>query len=210
MSAPVFMGSSPPGPPSEPSVGMSPQTESSSRDRFKPAHAVHEGRQDRPRSPARRLIVSDSPVASLYDWLMFLHILAAMVWVGGLVALAVFGRYVLRGGQHEAVARFIGSLRVLGPIMLAPAAVLVLVFGIWMVLDEPAWSFEQAWVWLALLLVVVAVLVGAVFLSRVALAAEQAVAAGDHDGAARQLARWTWGIWLILLLLVVATWDMVF
>jgi uncharacterized membrane protein len=156
------------------------------------------------------LIVSGSPVASLYDWLMFLHILAAMVWVGGLAALAAFGRYVLRGGDHESVARFVGSLRVVGPIMLAPAAVLVLVLGIWMVLDEQAWSFGQTWVWLALALLVAAVLVGAVFLSRSALAAERAVAAGDHDRAAHQLARWTWGIGLILLLLVVATWDMVF
>jgi uncharacterized membrane protein len=27
------------------------------------------------------------PLAALYDWLMFLHVLAAMVWVGGLAAM---------------------------------------------------------------------------------------------------------------------------
>ena len=29
--------------------------------------------------------------AALYDWLLFIHVVAAMVWVGGLVALAAFG-----------------------------------------------------------------------------------------------------------------------
>jgi uncharacterized membrane protein len=150
------------------------------------------------------------PLAAIYDWLMFLHVLAAMVWVGGLAALAAFATYVLRTGERGAVASFIGSLRVVGPVVLMPAAVLVLAFGIWMVVDSTAWSFGQAWVWLALALLAAAVLVGAVFLSRTALAAERAVAAGDHLGAARQLRRWSWGIGLILLLLVVATWDMIF
>jgi hypothetical protein len=47
-------------------------------------------------------------------------------------------------------------------------------------------------------------------LGRSALAAERAVNAGDHAEAATQLRRWSWGIGLILVLLVVATWDMVF
>jgi uncharacterized membrane protein len=150
------------------------------------------------------------PLAALYDWLMFLHVLAAMVWVGGLVALAALGLNVLRTGDRDAIARFVASFRVVGPFVLMPAAVLVLVLGIWMVIDSAAWSFEQTWIWLALVLLAAAVLVGAVFLSRAALAAERAVSAGDHAQATQQLRRWSWGIRLILLLLVVATWAMVF
>jgi uncharacterized membrane protein len=150
------------------------------------------------------------PLAALYDWLMFLHVLAAMVWVGGLVALAALGLNVLRTGDRDAIARFVASFRVVGPFVLMPAAVLVLVLGIWMVIDSAAWSFEQTWIWLALVLLAAAVLVGAVFLSRAALAAERAVNAGDHAQATQQLRRWSWGIRGILLLLVVATWAMVF
>ena len=148
--------------------------------------------------------------ASLYDWLLFVHIVAAMVWVGGLVALAAFGTYALRSGERDAVARFVGSLRVVGPFVLAPASSLVLAIGIWMVIDSSAWGFGQTWIWLALVLLAAAALVGAVFLSRSALAAERAVKAGDHAQAADQLRRWSWGIRFILLLLLVATWDMVF
>jgi uncharacterized membrane protein len=101
--------------------------------------------------------------AVLYDWLLFLHIVAAMVWVGGLVALTAFGAHARRSRQREAVARFVGSLRVVGPFVLGPASALVIAFGIWLVIDSSAWDFGQSW-----------------------------------------------GVRLILLLLVVATWDMVF
>src|SRR5215208_6255816 len=33
--------------------------------------------------------------AGLYDWLLFLHIVAAMVWFGGLVALVAFGVWMV-------------------------------------------------------------------------------------------------------------------
>jgi uncharacterized membrane protein len=150
------------------------------------------------------------PLASVYEWLVFLHVLAAMVWVGGLVALIAFGIHALRTGDREVVARFIASLRVVGPFVLTPASVLVVAFGIWMVVDSPTWTFGQTWIWLALALLVAAVLVGVVFLSRSALAAERASNSGDHVQAMRQLRRWSWGIGLIILLLLVATWDMVF
>jgi uncharacterized membrane protein len=150
------------------------------------------------------------PLASLYEWLMFLHVLAAMVWVGGLVALLAFGRRTLREGDPGAVARFVGSLRVIGPAFLAPAAGLVLVLGIWMVLDSDAWDFGQTWVWLGLAVLVAAALVGAIFLSRAGLAAERAVQAADTAEALRQLRLWSVGIGVIVALLVVATWDMVF
>jgi uncharacterized membrane protein len=148
--------------------------------------------------------------AALYDWLLFIHVVAAMVWVGGLVAFAAFGTRALRSGDRQAVSSFVGSLRAVGPFVLAPASSLVLAVGIWMVIDSSAWGFGQTWIWLALALVAAAVLVGALMLARSALAAERALKAGDDVEAATQLRRWSWGIRLILLLLVVATWDMVF
>ena len=147
---------------------------------------------------------------SLYDWLLFVHIVGAMVWVGGLVALAAFGTHALRSGDRETVARFVGSLRVVGPFVLAPSSSLVLAFGLWLVLDSSTSDFGQTWIWLALALVAAAVLVGALVLGRSALAAERAVKAGDHARAAKHMRTWSWGIRLILVLLVVATWDMVF
>jgi uncharacterized membrane protein len=149
-------------------------------------------------------------VTRLYDWLMLLHVLAAMVWLGSLVALTAFATLALRSGDREAVTRFVGSLGIVGPFVLAPTSALVVAFGIWMVIDSPAWDFGQTWIWLALALLASSVVVGAVYLRKTALDAQRALKADDHDQAARQLRHWSWGIRFILLLLVVATWDMVF
>jgi uncharacterized membrane protein len=146
--------------------------------------------------------------ATLYDWLLFLHVLAAMVWVGGGVALAVLAARVLRDPDEAAVPRFTRSLRALGPLVLAPATIAVVALGVALVLESDAWDFGQLWVQLGLGLFAAAFLVGAAFQSRAALGAERATTRGDHDEAVRQLTRWSWGYRLILVLLVVATWDM--
>ena len=147
--------------------------------------------------------------ATLYDWLLFLHILAAMIWVGGLLTVGALSIRVLRSGGHDAIATFVGHLRVIGPLVFAPAMVAVVGLGTWLVLDTETWRFGQTWLLLALALFAAAVLLGAVFQSRAAIAAERAASAGDDREAARQLRRWTWGMSLILVLLVAITWDMV-
>ena len=145
---------------------------------------------------------------TLYGWLLFLHVLAAMVWVGGGVMLAVVAARVLRDPDPGAVGRFTGSLRVLGPLVLGPATVAVLGLGIGLVVDTEAWDFGQLWVQLGLGLFAAAFLVGAVWQSRSALAATRATAQEDDAEARRQLRRWLAGYWLIVTLLVVAVWDM--
>jgi uncharacterized membrane protein len=145
---------------------------------------------------------------TLYDWLLFLHVLAAMVWVGGGVMLAVLAARVVRDPDPGAVGRFTGSLRVLGPLVLAPATVAVLGLGMWLVVDSEAWDFGQLWLQLGLGLFVAAFLVGAAWQSRSALAATRAAGREDDAEARRQLRRWLAGYWLIVALLVVAVWDM--
>jgi uncharacterized membrane protein len=147
--------------------------------------------------------------ATLYDWLKFVHVLAAMIWVGGLLAVGVLAIQVLRSRDRDAIARLVGSLGVIGPLVFAPAMITVLGLGIWLVVDSDAWDFGQTWIWLALTLFAAAFLVGAIFQSRAAISAQRAATAGDDGEAVRQLRRWAWGMLLILLLLVVVTWDMV-
>jgi uncharacterized membrane protein len=149
-------------------------------------------------------------VGTLYQWLLLLHIVAAMVWVGGAVLLGALATGVLRAREPDAVARFVRNLRVVGPRVLAPATIATFGLGIWMVLNNVAWDFGQTWVVLALALFAGAFLIGAAHQSRTALSAERAVERGDSDEALRQLTRWSWGYRLIVVLLLVAAWDMVF
>ena len=132
--------------------------------------------------------------AALYDWLLFGHIVAAMVWVGGGVVLAVLAVRVLRAGdagRRRALRR--QPARRSGRAVLAPATVAVLGLGIWMVLDSAAWDFGQLWVQLALGLFGGAFVIGAAHQSRAALGAERGAERGDDAEARRQLARWAWG-----------------
>jgi uncharacterized membrane protein len=148
-------------------------------------------------------------VATLYEWLLLGHLVAAMVWIGGGVVLAVLARTALRG-DDQAVARFAGTLRVVGPAVLAPATVATLGFGVGLVLQSTAWHFGQTWVIAALVLIAAAIAVGAGFQARTALEAERAVAREDHAAARRELARWAWGYALVVVLLLLIAWDMVF
>ena len=132
-----------------------------------------------------------------------------MIWVGGVLTRSALAGQIVRRGEREAMARFIGSLRVIGPLVLAPAPVALVVFGIWLVVDSDAWDLGQTWVQVGLALFAVAFLVGAAFQSRAAIGAERAAAAGDNAEAARLLRRWAWGSSAILVLLLVATWDIV-
>jgi uncharacterized membrane protein len=146
--------------------------------------------------------------AALYDWLLLLHILAAMFWLGGITVVGAFAVRILRTREPGATASFLGSLRVLGPIVLAPAPVILLGMGIWMVADQ--WDFGQTWITIAFALFAAAFLIGAAHQSRAAIAAERAANAGDDAKALKHLRRWAYGMTVILVLLIAATWDMVF
>ena len=113
------------------------------------------------------------------------------------------------GGSPAGPAARAGSLAYLGPRVLAPAAAAVLVFGVWMVLDSSAWDFGQAWVLAAIGLFGLTFLVGAVYLSRVALLLVRASAADGRE-ARDLLDRWIATYAIIIVLLLVAVWDMVF
>lgn len=151
-----------------------------------------------------------SPVigATLYDWLMFGHVLAAMIWLGGSAMLAILAMLALRDKDIASLARLSATIRFIGPRLLAPVTVLVAGLGVWLVLDSHQWHFGQFWIAFAIGLLAGVFVIGAAFQSRAAIGAERAINANDPEQAARYIRRWATGSLLILLLLIVATWDM--
>jgi hypothetical protein len=93
-----------------------------------------------------------------------------------------------------------------------PAVVVVLVSGVWLVLISSEWNFTQLWVLLALGAFIVAFLIGAVYLSRIALQLERAAIGADAvaEAASNILGRWIVGYGFVLVILLFAVWDMVF
>lgn len=145
------------------------------------------------------------------SWLQYLHVLGAMVWVGGGVMLLLMGARAQTSTDPSAIAEFASTLRYVGLRALMPAVVIVLVTGVWLVLDSSEWQFSQTWVILALALFALAFLIGAIYLSRVGIEMERVVDAGAERtaDAAALVRRWRLGYAVVLLILLVVLWDMI-
>lgn len=144
-------------------------------------------------------------------WILWGHILSVMVWLGGGVMLSVLAIRA-RTGEDAAVADFVRLLSYAGPRVLGPATLGTVVFGVWLVLQSDAWNFDQLWVQIGLGVYAAVFVGGAVGLSRLGLQLQRAADQGPAGATRRRalLGHWITGYRLILLALLIATWDMVF
>ena len=98
-----------------------------------------------------------------YDWLVLLHIVAAIVWVGGVSP----PRCTPRGRDDPPIRRdwpASPTTSRAGTRVFAPASLVVIAVGIAMVLVDPAWDFGQLWIMLSLVAVAISFITGATFL----------------------------------------------
>lgn len=98
-----------------------------------------------------------------YNTLKFLHVLAAITWVGGAIYAQALATKVMREGDAAHLARLAGDLGDLGKRLNLPAAVSVLVFGVWLVAIS-AWNFTDAWILIGLGGIAATIVTGAFFL----------------------------------------------
>ena len=102
--------------------------------------------------------------ARLYDWLKAFHVLMAIVWVGGNVILQVLATRIMRQNDPTKTASFAGDAEWIGNHVFAPASGLLLVLGVWMVIEEPAWTFAQFWILAAIAMFAYSFLSGLLYL----------------------------------------------
>ncbi|HEU4488346.1 MAG TPA: DUF2269 family protein [Actinomycetota bacterium] len=86
---------------------------------------------------------------SLYTVLLFVHILGAIVWVGGSVSLQVLGMRVRSSSDPQRMAALAHDAEWMGIRLYMPASALVLLAGIALVISG-SWSFGQLWILLGL------------------------------------------------------------
>jgi uncharacterized membrane protein len=144
---------------------------------------------------------------TLYQGLLFAHVVAAIVWVGGATMLQfVAARAKTRG--FEGLLAYGSDVEWIGKNVLTPAAFSVLGFGIAMVVD--AWSFRYDWVLIALTLYAIAFGTAMTYFGHETQKAKAALAAGRHDEAARRIARLTAASRVELAMLYLIVFDMFF
>lgn len=78
------------------------------------------------------------------SWLKFIHVLAAVAWVGGSILLQVYGARLAKAGAEDRIRSANDSL-VAGNLF-AAAGIVTLAAGVWLVLRVDAWDFDQAWI----------------------------------------------------------------
>lgn len=123
---------------------------------------------------------------TLYELLLFVHVLAAATWVGGALMLKVQSSRALGSGPDRAADLALETERV-GKTVLMPSSIVLLVAGLWLVFETDI-GFEPLWVKLGLAIYVVSAVAGAAFLGPLykqvgELKAERG--AGDAEVAAR-------------------------
>ena len=82
---------------------------------------------------------------SLYEFLLFVHILMAVTWVGGGIAIQVLAIRATRAKDPARTASLTADAEWMGLRVFMPASILLLIFGIWAA-SEGNWDFGQAWI----------------------------------------------------------------
>ena len=100
---------------------------------------------------------------SLYTVLLAVHIIAAIVWVGGGLALQILGTRLQRANEPVRLAAFARDVEWVGTRIFTPASLLLLLAGIWLVI-EGEWGFESLWIILAILAFLYSFVSGAFFI----------------------------------------------
>jgi uncharacterized membrane protein len=100
---------------------------------------------------------------TLYEALLFAHLTFVAVWVGGDAMIQVFSLRAQRVGPERSLD-FLADVEWIGSRILVPSSLAVVGFGVWMVLDSPAWEFSQTWVTLGFVIFLASAVTGAVYL----------------------------------------------
>lgn len=124
----------------------------------------------------------------MYEALLYLHIVCAVVWVGGSFYAQLLAVQAARSEDPYELPRLGRQFEFLGTRIFVPAAGLLFLSGVVMTIQ--AWSFGQAWIVASIGLWVLSAVAGAIYLApRAKRAGELFEAEGPMSDAARSLTR---------------------
>jgi uncharacterized membrane protein len=100
---------------------------------------------------------------SRYEIYLTFHVLMAIVWLGGGLAISVLGWRIVLTNDGRAMAAFAKNVEWLGNRIFVPASLVLLVLGFLMIHDG-AWSYSSLWIVIGLAGFAVTFLTGLLFL----------------------------------------------
>jgi uncharacterized membrane protein len=127
-----------------------------------------------------------------YEFWLFLHILGAMVWIGGAVSLQVFGILTKRAADPAKSAFFAQNASIAVLWVFFPAAILLLIAGIGLV-ESGNWDWSEPFVLWGLILWAAIAVVAFGFLGRaMGSAGAQLAAEGPSPALALRMRNLVW------------------
>jgi uncharacterized membrane protein len=84
-----------------------------------------------------------------YELLLFLHIVAAIIWLGSGLLIQILAMRAERANDVEGLRRIANDSASLSETLFIPASLATLILGVLLVLDGP-WEFDMLWIVLGL------------------------------------------------------------
>ena len=146
---------------------------------------------------------------SLQEALVVVHIVAAAAWIGGGILFAALAARAWASNDEFKVLELSEMGDHVGRRVFGPAAAVLLISGVWAVIDGP-WSFSDTWVSIGFAALIIGLGIAAFWHRTEGARIRAAVAEGGVEGAARRVGRLGGLIGgAEILVLVVAVWAMV-
>ena len=113
----------------------------------------------------------------MYELWLAVHILCAVIWVGGGASVHVLGRWTVKRGDPEQIVAFNRDAVKLGNVFYAPLAIVLIIAGVLLV-EEVGYSYGDLWITLGFVGWLFSLALGIGFYTRQARKVEAAVTAG--------------------------------
>ena len=149
-------------------------------------------------------------VVDTYDILKTFHVLFSILWVGGAIATNIYATRAVMSNDGPRIATFAKEVAWIGQRVFFPSSVLVLLFGIFAVLNGHI-GFTTMWVLLGLIGIGITIITGSTFLGPESRRIGELIDArgGDDPEVKRRLARVVSVARIDLVVLILVVVDMV-
>lgn len=144
-----------------------------------------------------------------FELFKFIHVLAAIVWVGGAITSGIFGARLKNADPGHRLG-YAKDMRFVAQFVFLPSALIAYVFGSLMVEEAaPLYDYEQTWITIGTIGIAVAFLTAATFLIPQIRKAIRLMESGDGPAAGAVIGRVTIVSRVVMLILVTVVWAMV-
>ncbi len=119
-----------------------------------------------------------------YDFLKFMHISTAVIWVGGAAMFQFFALRAMAAGTGERLVAVVHDIEWISVRVLIPASLAAFLLGLGLVKNAAFWSLGDDWIVIGLVLFAITFLAGVLFFSPESKRVSKLIDAEGHDSAA--------------------------